>query len=202
MKLQKYEKGFTMIELVLVIAIAASLIVVSFFTFQSLKYKTIANDTTDKIQMVVSNYKDLMNGVAVAPTATFTLTNSMRDYMTRDIGAAFDSSRQLYKISNEVHFFLAYNVGGTLTIMVYIPQGSCTDFSLAMLNQGFIVMPNGWKSPALYFAKPSSPALISSPGYSPITNWNPGTIGGQCGNDNSPAQYKGMAQVMVIASPN
>lgn len=198
----KNNKGFTMIELVLVLAIAAVIIVVSFFTFQSLKYKTIANDTTNKIQIVVNNYKDLMNGVAVAPTAIHVLTNPMRDYMTRDIGAAFDSTRQVFKLSNEVHFFLGYNVGGTLTIMVYLPQGSCTDFSLAMLNQGFIVMPNGWKSPALYFAKPSSPALISSPGFSPLTDWNPGVIGGQCGNDNSPAQYKGMAQVMVIASPN
>lgn len=197
----KNNKGFTMIELVLVIAIAVSIIVVSFFTFQSLKYKTIANDTTDKIQLVISNYKDLMNGIAVAPSTPYILTNPMRDYMTKDIGVAFDSSRQLFKISNEVHFFLASGMGGSLTIMVYIPQGSCTDFSLAMLNQGFIVMPNGWKSPALYFAKPSSSALISNPGFSPLTDWNPGTIGVQCNNENSPAQYKGMAQVMVIASP-
>lgn len=198
----KNNKGFTMIELVLVIAIAASLVVVSFFTFQSIKYKTIAKDTTTKIQMVVNNYKDLMNGVAVAPTQTHVLTNPMRDYMTRDIGASYESTKQVYKISNEVHFFLGYNVGGGLTLMVYIPQGSCTDFSLAMLNQGFIVMPNGWKSPALYFAKPSSSALISNPGFAPLTDWNPGIIGTQCGNDNSPPEYKGMAQVMVIASPN
>lgn len=83
MKNLKRRKGFSLLEILLVFAIASAIIVASFFAYKSVKSKMIASNVSSKLNIIIENYRTLLSGTAIATNKAFIIDDKILSFITK-----------------------------------------------------------------------------------------------------------------------
>ena len=198
------QKGFSLIEIILVLAIAAVVLVSSFIAYDSVKSKSIASNISTKLELVISNYRTIMSGKPLGLKTAFTITPSMLTYMTKDIGQ--DIGGGMYSLGDETSISIGNSLGGILLISMIIPEKACISVAMNMLNKGYVVLPNSLSSSVKYYGLPNSPTTAHATaakviGGGSVNEFTPADIAESCKNGGSYVEYNSLANMQVMVSP-
>ena len=198
------QKGFSLIEIILVLAIAAVVLVSSFVAYDSVKSKSIASNISTKLELVISNYRTIMSGKPLGLKTAFTITPSMLTYMTKDIGQDIGSG--MYSLGDETSISIGNSLGGILLISMIIPEKACISVAMNMLNKGYVVLPNSLSSSVKYYGLPDSPTTAHATaakviGGGSVNSFTPADIAESCKNGGSYVEYNSLANMQVMVSP-
>lgn len=200
MKNLKRRKGFSLLEILLVFAIASAIIVASFFAYKSVQSKMIASNVSSKLNIIIENYRTLLSGTAIATNKAFIIDDKILSFITKDVAK---KDGMTYSLGNETTISIGYSIGGIMNISAIIPESTCIDIAMNMLNKGYVVVPNSLNGSAKYYGRENSntTTIINNAKIisGKVSDFTPSDIALSCKNDND--DYKSLANIMIMVSP-
>lgn len=139
MKLKKRKKGFSLVELILVLAIVASLATAAYFVFNKVRTQLIANEVATVISTVIANYQDLLK----SSTSNVNMTQDIADYITKDLAKSqSELGGMVYTMKNGAFFGFDTGTGhnGVLRTVLYFKNADiCEKVSTLLLAKGYAI---------------------------------------------------------------
>lgn len=179
------QKGFSLIEIILVLAIAAVVLVSAFIAYESVRSKSIASNISTKLEVLISNYRTIMSGKTLGLKSSFMVTPSILTYITKDVGQ--DIGGGMYSLGDETSISIGNSLGGILLISMIIPEKACISVAMNMLNRGYVVLPNSLSNSVKYYGLPNSPTTAHATaanviGGGSVNSFTPADIAESCKN--------------------
>lgn len=198
------QKGFSLIEIILVLAIAAVVLVSAFIAYESVRSKSIASNISTKLEVLISNYRTIMSGKTLGLKSSFMVTPSILTYITKDVGQ--DIGGGMYSLGDETSISIGNSLGGILLISMIIPEKACISVAMNMLNRGYVVLPNSLSNSVKYYGLPNSPTTAHATaanviGGGSVSSFTPADIAESCKNGGSYMEYNSLANMQVMVSP-
>lgn len=198
------QKGFSLIEIILVLAIAAVVLVSAFIAYESVRSKSIASNISTKLEVLISNYRTIMSGKTLGLKSSFMVTPGILTYITKDVGQ--DIGGGMYSLGDETSISIGNSLGGILLISMIIPEKACISVAMNMLNRGYVVLPNSLSNSVKYYGLPNSPTTAHATaanviGGGSVNSFTPADIAESCKNGGSYVEYNSLANMQVMVSP-
>lgn len=198
------QKGFSLIEIILVLAIAAVVLVSAFIAYESVRSKSISSNISTKLEVLISNYRTIMSGKTLGLKSSFMVTPSILTYITKDVGQ--DIGGGMYSLGDETSISIGNSLGGILLISMIIPEKACISVAMNMLNRGYVVLPNSLSNSVKYYGLPNSPTTAHATaanviGGGSVSSFTPADIAESCKNGGSYMEYNSLANMQVMVSP-